>query len=225
MGISSINSSTSSALNGSTSDATQTWRMQALLASLQNQPTLLDALSESDGSSSGDILDLSSAGQSVADQLNSLLSSSSDSSTQQLANETTAKIFEKLRDALEAKGIDLSEQIDLQLDANGQVVVTSDHPQKAEIEAAINGDSGLKQAVTEYLGFMKTVAPSLTGSSSDSSSYLAQLWATYRKSQTSDEAADDSSSAVVTLQFLKDAYQAAYQTSSDEAATVLVSSS
>lgn len=216
MGISSVSSSNSNALSGTSQQAQQ---LQTLLASLQKQPTLLDYLSASDSGSSSDILDLSSAGQSAADQLDS----SASGGTQTLANTATSMIAQKLTEILAQSGIDTSKEIDLEVDAKGNVVVSNDNPQKQQIENAINSDPTLKEAVTQYLDFLATAAPTLSSSQSQVSSYLQQLWAAYGGNSGSDTTSSDSTGSL-TLKLQGDAYQATYQ-DANERSTVLVSSS
>jgi len=170
MGISNINSSsTSTALTTDTSSQSQL--LSTLLSSTSNQKTLMDVLAEgSSGSSSAyDILDLSSAGQSAADSLTQLLETASVASVQTSVNALSSSMQKKISSVLTEAGIDTSQKIQLQVDSSGNVVVSNDNAQAQEIEAAINNDPDLKKAVVEYVDFMKSMAPTLTSSSSSGS--------------------------------------------------------
>jgi hypothetical protein len=180
MSISSVNSSNATAIANANNSQSQA--LKTLLASLESQPTLLDYLSDNgsgDANSSGDILDLSTAGQTAADQLYQLLEAEALDTLQAPADKASAAIQQKLSTALAQNGIDTSQEIDLQLDSSGKVVVTNDNPQKQQIEDAINNHPDLKKAVTQYLQFMQAIAPSLESSSSSqtASSELAPLLA------------------------------------------------
>ena len=137
----------------------------ALLEEMQDQATLLDILSDDDDDSSSssnnliDVLDLSDEAQSLADELIALMDATMQSSIQDSSNQLSDSIAEKVNTALTDAGIDTSEQIDLQVDADGNIVVTNDHSQADAIEEAINNDASLKASLTEYLDFMRTMAP------------------------------------------------------------------
>jgi len=155
MSISSVNSGLMSNANSS-----QWQEISMLLTSMENQPTLLDILYENSGNSTscGDLLSLSDQGQSAADQL---LIGSWLSSMQTAADKAGASIQTQLNAVLSQNGIDTSQEIDLQVDASGKVVVSNDNPQKQQIEDTINNNANLKKAVVQYLKFMQTIAPTL----------------------------------------------------------------
>ena len=162
MSISSVGSSNSAAIATANSNSSQT--LQTLLGSIESQPTLLNSLSDSgsgDSSSSDDILDLSGAGQSAADQLDQLLESSMLGIFQTSANDASTAVQKELSAALSKNGIDTSQEIDLQVDSSGNVVVTNNNAQSAQIEDTINSNPDLKAAVTQYLQFMQSIAPTL----------------------------------------------------------------
>jgi len=169
MGISSISSSTTSTSTSVSTETTQSDALKTILGALKNQKTLFDVLSENDSSSSYDLLDLSSASQSAADTLEQLLTSAGTASMQTTVNSLSVFLQEKISAALTEAGIDTSAAIELQVDAQGNIVVANDNAQADAIETALNGDSELKNALVQYLNFMEAMAPTLTGSSSSSS--------------------------------------------------------
>jgi hypothetical protein len=169
MGISGVGSNNSGVISNANNNQSQALR--TLLTSIENQPTLLDILDESatSSSSSGDILDLSSEGQSAADQLFQLLEAAALGSVQTSANKASESLQHKLDAALAQNGIDTTNEIDLQVDSDGNVVVTNDHPQKQQIEGAINNDPDLKRAVSQYVKLMQAIARGLQNGSSSQS--------------------------------------------------------
>jgi hypothetical protein len=175
MGVSSISSSTTSTSPSVSTETDQADALKTVLSALENQKTLLDVLNENDSSSSYDLLDLSSASTNAADTLEQLLTSASTSNVQTSVNQLSSSIQEKINKALTEAGIDTSEEIELQVDAEGNLVVTNDNAQADEIEAVLNGDSALKSDVVEYLNFMEAMAPTLTSSSSSNSSSNSTL--------------------------------------------------
>ena len=219
MSISSINSGLGSNLNNSQSDS-----IKALLSSVENQPTLLSLLSgdstdSTDSTDSlGDILDLSDAGQSAADQLFQLLSSQEAASVQATVDTAGASVQQKLSSALSANGIDTSQEIDLQLDSNGNVVVSNDNPQSQQIEDTINNNPDLKKAVVQYLQFMQAMAPTMenSGNSQDAlSGELDQLLSSL--------ASGNGSQGTVTLAIQGNGFETSYLDSNNNS-TVLSSS-
>jgi hypothetical protein len=211
MALSGINSSTiSTALSTDTSSQSQL--LNTLLTSIEHQPTLFDVLEGTSGSSSAssDILDLSSEGQTAADSLSGMLEAASLASTQTAVNKLSASIQKKITSALTKAGIDTSQEIDLQVASSGNVVVTNDNAQSQQIEDAINNVPELKAAVVEYLDFMKSMAPALTGSSSSdttSNSSIEQLLSLL----------GGSSQGAVTLTLKGDRLATSYQDSSNNA--------
>ncbi len=164
MSISSISGSTTSTTTATTasSNSSEDALQEALVnfqKAVSSQPTLMNYL---DGSaSSSDVLDLSEAAMAVADALNAVKTgSSSDSSSdttieqaQSTIDESLTTIQSKLKSAFQSAGIDTSEEIDLQIDSDGNVVVSNDNPQKAKIEKLFANNSDLKNAFAEYVGY------------------------------------------------------------------------
>ncbi len=180
MGVSSINTNTTSTSTSVSTETTQADALKTVLSALENQKTLFDVLNESSSSSSYDLLDLSNASKSAADTLDGLLASAATTSLQTSVNKLSRSIQEKISSALAEAGIDTSKEIDLQVDSEGNLVVTNDNAQADEIEAVLNGDSELKSNVLQYLNFMEAMAPTLTsssGSDSSSNSTIEQLLA------------------------------------------------
>jgi hypothetical protein len=224
--ISSVNSANSGLIASSTNNQS----LQTLLASIENQPNLIDVLSgdgSSDNSSStSDILDLSSQGQDAADQLFQLLESAAQTSVQNSADTASSSIQKNLDTALSQAGIDTSQEIDLQLDSNGNVVVSNNNSQAQQIENTINNNPTLKKAVTQYLEFMQAIAPSLandsnsasSGSGTDLSSEISQLLSS------AGSGSSGLSSGTVTLAIEGDQFQTSYQDSSSNSPVVLASS-
>ncbi len=209
--ISSINSAGAGLISNSGSNQSQS--VQTMLAAIESQPNLLDMLS-ADGSdnanSAGDILDLSSQGQDAADQLFQLLESSAEASVQTSADTASSSIQQQLATALSQAGIDTSQEIDLQVDSNGDVVVSNNNPQAQQIENTINNNPALKKAVTQYLQFMQAIAPSLdsnSGSQTNLSAEIAQLLSSVGGSGSSGGA----SPGTVTLAIQGNAFQTSYQ--------------
>jgi hypothetical protein len=207
MSISSVNPNVSTSVNNSQSEALKT-----LLSSVTNQPTLLGMLSE-DGtnttSSSDDILDLSASGQAAADQLYQLLSSLELNSVQASVDKAGASVEQKLNKALSASGIDTSQQIDLQVDSDGNVAVTNDNPQKQQIEDTINNNPDLKKAVVQYLNFMHAMAPTLENDNNIQNSFsgdIGQLLSSFGAN-----GSGNSSQGAVTLTLQGTGFQTSYQ--------------
>ena len=176
MSISSVGSGNSAAVTNANNSQSQT--LQTLLGSIDSQPSLLNVLADSstgDSGSSGDLLDLSSAGQTAADQLEQLLESSMLGVFQTSANDAGAAVQKQLSAALAQNGIDTSQEIDLQVDSSGNVVVSNDNSQSRQIEATINNNPALKAAVTEYVQFMQSIAPTLENSGSTQSTLSSDL--------------------------------------------------
>ena len=176
MSISSVNSSNSGALASTTGNQSQA--LQTLMATLQSQSPVSDILAadgSGDASSSSDVLDLSSQGQSAADELYQLLESSAQASIQTSANNASASVQEKLSTALSQSGIDTSQEIDLQVDSNGNVVVSNNNSQAQQIENTINNNPDLKKAVTQYVRFMQAIGPSMDNNSSSQTSFSAEI--------------------------------------------------
>ena len=213
MSISSINSGLSSNLNNSQSDS-----IKALLSSVENQPTLLSLLtgdSADSSDSSGDVLDLSDAGQSAADQLYQLLSSQEAASIQTTIDKAGASVQQKLSSALSANGIDTSQEIDLQLDSNGNVVVSNDNPQKQQIEDTINNNPDLKKAVTQYLQFMQAMAPSMENSGNSQDALSGEL-----EQLLSSLASGNGSQGTVTLAIQGNGFETSYLDSNNNSAVL-----
>lgn len=207
MGISNINSGASSNAN-----ITQSQQMKTLLASLQRQPTLLDMLAEDNTGSSnsfGDILDLSSEGQTAADQLYQLLESASLGRTEKSADAAGISVYQKIDTALSKANIDTSKAIDLQLDSSGNVVVTGDNPRKQEIQNLIQNDPDLKKAVVEYLTYMQSIASELQTGDNSQAALIAQLRQMLSKSDS--QSAVDDSDGTVTLSLDSSGFQTLYQ--------------
>ena len=176
MSISSVGSSNSAAI--ATANNSQSQTLQTLLGSIESQPSLLNVLADSStggSSSSNDILDLSSAGQTAADQLEQLLASSMLGIFQTSADDASGAVQKQLSAALAQNGIDTSQEIDLQVDSSGNVVVSNNNSQSQQIEDTINNNPALKAAVTEYVRFMQSIAPTLENSSSTQSALGADL--------------------------------------------------
>jgi hypothetical protein len=213
MGISSI----TSALSGYSSNSSNKSVTETLLDSLTSNSITSnsDSTSDSDSSSSlMDILDISDEGQSAADSLFDLLEEISFNRIQNSVDTVGNSIQTKLETAFEAAGIDTSSEIDLQLDSDGNVAVSNDNSEAQKIEDAINNDPSLKKAVTEYLQFVQTIAPTLVSGSSDSSSSLTD-WVASLKS----EAASDGS-GTATLIVKGDSFEALYESSGGESQIV-----
>ncbi len=167
MSVSGVNSSNSAAIAAANNSQSQS--LSTLLDSTTKRPNLASLLSadeSGDGSTSGDILDLSSAGQDAADQLYQLLESVEVSKFQVSADQASGNLQQKLSSALSQAGIDTSQEIDLQLDSSGNVVVSNNNSQAQQIENTINNNPNLKKAVTDYLEFMQAIAPTLENGSS-----------------------------------------------------------
>ncbi len=176
MSISSVGSGNSAAVTTANNSQSQT--LQTLLGSIDSQPSLLNVLADSStggSGSSGDLLDLSSAGQTAADQLEQLLESSMLGIFQTSANDASAAVQKQLSAALAQNGIDTSQKIDLQVDSSGNVVVSNNNSQSQQIEATINDNPALKAAVTEYVQFMQSIAPILENSGSTQSALSSDL--------------------------------------------------
>lgn len=88
-----------------------------------------------------------------------LLESVEVSKFQVSADQASGNLQQKLSSALSQAGIDTSQEIDLQLDSSGNVVVSNNNSQAQQIENTINNNPNLKKAVTDYLEFMQAIAP------------------------------------------------------------------
>ena len=174
MSISGVSSSNSAATASAANSQSQS--LTTALTSIENQPNLVDLLSEDgNGSSSGDILDLSSAGQDAADQWYQLLESVEVGKFQISADEASGNVQQKLISALAQAGIDTSQEIDLQVDSSGNVVVSNDNSQAQQIENTINDNPDLKKSVTDYLEFMQAIAPTLENGDNDQTDVGSEL--------------------------------------------------
>jgi hypothetical protein len=215
MSISNVTSGTNTSLANDQAKLAKT-----LLESLKSQPTLLDLMSNDSTSSnaSGDILDLSSDAQNAADQLFQLLASSEANSLQTAENKAGENVAQKLRDAFTAGGVDTSQEVDLQVDGDGNVIVANKNPQKQQIEDLINGDPELKKLVSQYLEFMKTMASAAQNDGNSSNALngenLTTLLASYYGTAT--DAPD-----TVTLTLTENGFQTSYQ-GADGTTSVLV---
>jgi hypothetical protein len=216
MSISSIGSNVGSGVSASQADVSQT-----LLSALENQQSLVGMLSQDAGTnnSASDILDLSTAGQTASDQLYQLLSSLEQTSIQASVDKAGTGVQQKLSQALSAAGVDTSQQIDLQVGSDGNVVVSNDNPQKQQIEDTINNNPTLKKAVTQYVQFMQAMAPSLqSNASSQTDGSLLQLLSSLGGTSGSSGA-----SGTMTLSILGNAFQTTDQ-GADGQSSVLSSS-
>jgi hypothetical protein len=205
MSISNVTSGTNTSLANDQAKLAKT-----LLASLKSQPTLLDLMSNDSTNSndSGDILDLSSEAQNAADQLFQLLASSETNSLQTAEEKAGENVYQKLGDALSADGIDTSQEVDLQVDADGNVIVANNNPQKQQIEDLINGNPELKKLVAQYLEFMQAMASAAQNDSGSSNTLngenLATLLASYYGTATDAQ-------GPVTLTLTGNGFQISYQ--------------
>ena len=76
----------------------------------------------------------------------------------QFLQEKSADLADELRTRLSTMGVDISEPLDLDVAADGSIVVKGDHPQKAEIEAMFAADPELSNRVRQVsstAGFLK----------------------------------------------------------------------
>jgi hypothetical protein len=231
MGISNINSNNNSAS-----------LLSSLLSETSNSmPTLFDVLDGNDNtnlsgstSSSGDIsdiLDLSPQSQAAADNLTnltdnnlaSLLSSLSGNNTsdgiQSTADQLRSSIQSELSKLFKDNGIDTSKEIDLQVDANGQVIVANDNPQKAQIEQLFKDDPKLRDAYVQF-----TAASELAAAAQETSAFQA-AYATDPTTAVSQYSYlfDSNNKPTLSLSILGDKYQALLERSGQEALVVSTS--
>ena len=167
MSVSGVNSSNSAAIAAANNSQSQS--LSTLLDSTTKRPNLASLLSadeSGDGSTSGDILDLSTTGKTPPTNCISSSSRSKVSKFQVSADQASGNLQQKLSSALSQAGIDTSQEIDLQLDSSGNVVVSNNNSQAQQIENTINNNPNLKKAVTDYLEFMQAIAPTLENGSS-----------------------------------------------------------
>jgi hypothetical protein len=176
----------------------------SLLSETSNStPSLFDVLAGNDQQSNSssnisDILDLSPQSQQVADQLNTALgnslfssiSPSSDPATlasfQTAADRLRSDVQSKISELFKENGIDTSKEINLQLGSDGQVTVSNDNPQKAQIEQLFKDNPSLR---AEYAQFTA----------------ISEIAAAGREAQTFQAAyAQDPSSAVAKYSYLFD---------------------
>jgi hypothetical protein len=108
---------------------------------------VLDRDKVSDADSSGDIFQLSPAAQLAVNEAETALTSSDTLKSLQLSADAALVSLKKdIAAAFEANGIDTTQEIDLAINSNGDVVVTNDNPQKARIEQLFKSDPDLKKA-------------------------------------------------------------------------------
>jgi hypothetical protein len=195
-------------------------------------PTLFDVLAENDATNSSgdisDILDLSPQAQAAADQLNSstetsLLSRLSDlfggdtiESIQEAADEAFAGVKAKLDKLFKENGIDTSKEIKLQVGADGNVIVASDHPQKAEIEQLFKDNPDLRD---EYVKF--TALSELAAAACEAVAFQAA----YAKDPQAAIAQyeylfNDSTKGTLSLSILGDKYQTLFERTGKDAIVV-----
>lgn len=139
-----------------------------------NQPTLLDYLDQASQSTASDnlfdVLDLSDAGQKVADTLGgsssplggSLLATLFDSTNaegiQASADNAFATVQAELRTLFREQEIDTSRELKLQVGHDGSVIVANNHPQKAEIEQLFKNDPTLRDAFVKFTALSELAA-------------------------------------------------------------------
>lgn len=78
-----------------------------------------------------------------------------------LANDvkkSTQEVEKMLNRLLLSRNIDTSSKIEFGTDENGRIIVTSDHPDKALIEEAVNGNNEVSQGIKDMLDKSSTLA-------------------------------------------------------------------
>jgi hypothetical protein len=216
MGISNINShSNSSNLSNLAS---------SLLSETQNStPSLFDVLAGNDPSNSSnnifDVLDLSPQSQQAADSLNnaagnslfSLISPSSDAaildSFQKAADRLRADLQAKLSELFKEKGIDSSKEIDLQVGADGQVIVANDNPQKTQIEQLFKDNPSLRDEFVQFTTISELAAVGRETQSFQNAYAQDPVTATAKYSYLS----NSDNKGTLSLSILGDKYQTLFQ--------------
>jgi hypothetical protein len=225
MGISNINSNNNSAS-----------LLNSLLSETSNSmPTLFDVLDGSDNTSStgdiSDILDLSPQSQAAADNLtgstdnnlasllSSLFGNNSLDGIQSTADQLLSSIQSELSKLFKDNGIDTSKEIDLQVGADGQVIVANDNPQKAQIEQLFKDDPKLRDAYVQF-----TATSELAAAAREASAFQTA----YAKDPTTAVAQysylfDSNNQPTLSLSILGDKYQALLERSGQDALVVSTS--
>jgi hypothetical protein len=196
-------------------------------------PTLFDLLAESDNSNTStsdnlfDLLDISPQAQVAADNLSSNLSSSISSLFDQLdlgsvqsdVDKTLADVQSKLGKLFEEKGIDTSKAIKLRVDADGQVIVANDNPQKAQIEQLFKDDPSLRDefvqftAMSEFLAAAREAQAFQAAYAKDPTAAVSQYSYLF----------NSNNKGTLSLSILGDKYQALFERTGQEATVVSTS--
>lgn len=177
------------------------------------------ATSGADGSA--DVLELSAEGQAAADaaQESTPLSSRSlfgldlaDGESISITDLEAAQqkaqssIRAKLHDLFASEGIDTTQEIQLQIGADGQVYVMNDHPQREQIQQLFADDPTLRddfcefQCLTETVGAIREGIAFQRAYANDPEAAVAQYWYLF----------DSGTKASASLSIQGDEYQALY---------------
>jgi hypothetical protein len=113
-------------------------------------------------------------------------------------------------------GIDTSQEIDLQVDSTGQVIVANDNPQKAQIEQLFKDNPNLRDeyikftALSELAAAMRETQAFQTAYAKDPSAALSLYSYLF----------DSGNKGTLTLSILGDQYQALFQRPGQDAIVV-----